>query len=202
MCVFVCLPASRQSWLRFLVCELRVAWHLLPCDCFLRVVRASKVCGTRGPLLLGTCYRALVVAGGVPLRRATSPCVVRRASSSPVALGALIGTLVTVVPCPTWSLAPGLPGQLRGARGGRPRARLLVPCAGSCRGRSAEVAPRRTRPGPGDRGIPALRALRLFGVCQPSHSRNRFPVPSVFRQGPRLVNRGCFVWTPTPPLFR
>ena len=50
-------------------------WHLLPCRGSSCVVRASRVCGTRWPLWLGTCPRAVVVAGGVPLWRASWPCV-------------------------------------------------------------------------------------------------------------------------------
>ena len=99
-----------------------VAWHLSSCRGSLRVVRALRVCGTRRPLLLGTCPCALVVAGGVPLWRASWPRVVRRASSSPVALGAPVGFPNAVVPFPTpGACAPGFIGWLRGARGGRPR---------------------------------------------------------------------------------
>ena len=68
-----------------------VAWHLFLCGVSLRVVRALRVRGTRRPLFPGTCPCALVVAGGVPLWRASWPRVVRRASSGPVALGAPVG---------------------------------------------------------------------------------------------------------------
>ena len=64
-----------------------VAWHLFSCRGWLRVVRALRGCGTRRPLLLGTCPFALVVAGGVPLWRASWPRVVGLASSGPVASG-------------------------------------------------------------------------------------------------------------------
>ena len=50
-------------------------WHLVPCRGSSCVVRASRVRGTRWPLWPGTCPRAVVVAGGVPLWRASSPCV-------------------------------------------------------------------------------------------------------------------------------
>ena len=50
-------------------------WHLVPCRGSSCVVRASRVRGTRCPLLLGTCPRAVVVAGGVPLWRASWPRV-------------------------------------------------------------------------------------------------------------------------------
>ena len=108
-----------------------VAWHLSSCRGSLRVVRALRVCGTRRPSLLGTCLCALVLAGGVPLWRASWPRVVRRASSGPVALGALVGFPYAVVPFPTaGACAPGFTGWLRGARGGRPRTGLIVPSAG------------------------------------------------------------------------
>ena len=48
-----------------------VAWHLFLCSGSLRVVRSLPICGTRRPLLPGTCPCALVVAGGVPLCRAS-----------------------------------------------------------------------------------------------------------------------------------
>ena len=51
------------------------------CRGSLRVVRALRVCGSRRPLLPGTCPCALVVASRVPLWRASWPRVVRRASS-------------------------------------------------------------------------------------------------------------------------
>ena len=48
-------------------------WHLLLCRGSSCVVRASRVPGTRWPLWLGTCRHTLVVAGGVPLWRASWP---------------------------------------------------------------------------------------------------------------------------------
>ena len=50
-------------------------WHLVPCRRSVCVVRASRVRVTRWLLWLGTCPRALVVAGGVPLWRASWPRV-------------------------------------------------------------------------------------------------------------------------------
>ena len=50
-------------------------WHLLLCRGSFCVVRASRVRGTRWPVWLGTCPRAVVVAGGLPLWRASSPRV-------------------------------------------------------------------------------------------------------------------------------
>ena len=77
-CVCVCVRAPlvpRHSWLGRAVCGSGVAWHLFLCRASLRVVRASQVCGTCWPLLLGTCPRALVVVGGVSLPRASRPHV-------------------------------------------------------------------------------------------------------------------------------
>ena len=45
-----------------------------------------------------------------------------------------------------------------------------------------------------------LRALQRVRVYGPGHSRIRFPVPSVFRWGPGLVQQRCFVCTPTNQL--
>ena len=165
-------------WLGFVVCGLAVAWHLFVCRGSLRVVRALRVCGTRRPSLLGTCPCALVVAGGVPLWRASWPRVVRRASSGPVALGAPVGFPDAVVPFPTpGACAPGFTGRLRGARGGRPRTGLFVPAAGPRRGRGAGLAPRRTRSGPRDGVVPGGSLRRrswaacaaVVGVCGPGH---------------------------------
>ena len=75
-CVCACVRAPlvpRLSWLGFVVCWFGVAGHLSLCRGSLRVVRAAQVCGTRWPLLLGTCPFALVVVGGVPLWRAWWP---------------------------------------------------------------------------------------------------------------------------------
>ena len=94
---------------------------------------------------------------GVP----RGPALVRRASSSPVALGAPVGFPVAVVPSPTpGAVASGFTGRLRGARGGRPRTGFIGPAACPCRGRGAGLAPRRTRTGPRDGVVPG-RSLRL-----------------------------------------
>ena len=77
-CVCVCVRASlvpRHSWLGFVVCGFGVAWHPFLCRGSLHVLRAARVCGTRWPLLLGSCPYAVVVAGGVPLWRASWPRV-------------------------------------------------------------------------------------------------------------------------------
>ena len=76
VCVCVRAPLFlRHSWLGFVVCGLGVAWHLFLCLGSLRVVRAVRVCGTRWPLVLGTCPCAVVVAGGVPHWRPLWPRV-------------------------------------------------------------------------------------------------------------------------------
>ena len=106
------------------------------------------------------------------------PALVRGASSGPVALGAPVGFPVAVVPFPTPGAgAPGFTGWLRGARGGRPRTRLIVPAAGPRRGRGAGLAPRRTRSGPCDGIVPSGSLRRrswaacaaVVGVCGPGH---------------------------------
>ena len=178
-CVCPCVRAPlvpRHSWLGFVVCGFGAAWHLFLCRGSLRVVRAARVCGTRWPLLLGICPCALVVAGSVPLWRASWPRVVRRASS--VALGALVGFADAVVPFPTpGAYAPGFTGWLRRARGGQPRTGLIVPARGLRRGRGAGLAPRRKRSGPRYGDVPGGSLRRrswaafaaVVGVCGPGH---------------------------------
>ena len=181
--VWVCararvLAAPRLSWLGFVVFGLAVAWLLFVCRGSLRVVRAHQVCGTRRRSLLGTCPCALVVAGGVPLWRASWPRVVRRASSGLVALGAPVGFFVAVVPFPNpGACALGFTGRLRGARGGRPGTGLFVPAAGRRRGGGAGLAPRCTRSGPRDGVVPGgslrrwswVACAAVVGVCGPGH---------------------------------
>ena len=76
---------------------------------------------------LSVCLRC---GGRVPLWRALWPCMVRRASSGPNALGAPVGFPVAVVPFPSpGAVAPGFTGRLHGAGGGRPRTGLIVPAA-------------------------------------------------------------------------
>ena len=154
----------------------------------------GAVCGRGGPAVLGTLSRAAVrrvlcalpgfaaTGGGcglapvlVPLLWPAAclsgvprgPALVRRSSSSPVALGAPVGFPVTVVPSPTpGAVAPGFTGWLRGARGGRPRTGLIVPAAGPCRGKGAGRAPRRTRSGPRDGVVPGGSLwLRSWAAC-------------------------------------
>ena len=111
---------------------------------------------------------------GVP----RGPALVRRASSGPVALGALVSFPDAVVLFPSpGGFAPRFTGRLRWARGGRPRTGLFVPAAGPRRGRGAGLAPRRTRLGPRD-GVGPGGSLRrrsraacaaVVGVCGPGH---------------------------------
>ena len=89
-----------------MVSGLGVAWQLHPCRDSLRVVRASRVCGTQWLLLLGICPCALIVAGGLPLQRASWPGVVRRASPALVALGARVSFPDAVVYFPTTGPCP------------------------------------------------------------------------------------------------
>ena len=155
-----------------------LAWHLFVCRGSLRVVRALWVCGTRRPSLLGNCPCAFIVAGGVPLWRASWPSVVRRASSGLVALNAPVGFPVAVVPFPSpGACAHGFTGRLRGARGGRPRTGLSMPAAGPRRVGGAGLALRRTSSGPRDGIVPGgslwhwscAACAAVVGVCGPGH---------------------------------
>ena len=162
-------------------------------------------CPSGQPLeLLGTCRRAVVrcllcalsgfaAPGG---RRCLAPVCVpwlwpaaclsgvprgpawRRSSSCPVALGAPDGSPDALVPFPTrGACAPGFTGWLRGARGGRPRPRLIVPAAGPRGGRGTGLAPRRIRSGTRDGVVPGGSLRRrswaacaaVVGVCGPGH---------------------------------
>ena len=136
-------------------------WHLVPCRGWSCVVRASRVCGTRWPLWLGTCPRAVVVAGGVPLWRALCP---RVGAPHLVWSGA---SRCSGRPSPTpWAVAPSFTGWLPGARGGPPRTGLIVPAAGPCRGKGAGLAPRPTRFGPRDGVVPGgSPRLRSWAEC-------------------------------------
>ena len=210
VCVCVCVRARlvpRRSRLRGAVFRLDVAWHLFLCRGSLRVVRAVRGCGTRWPLLLGTCPCALVLAGGVPLWRASWPRV-----------GA---------PRLTRSGRSRCSGQLARRRGAftypgvfRPRIywaaargtwrpaedRALCPCPWPLAGGLLRVVPVRGPAmglflaGPSGVGL-GLRAQRLLACVDPVTDASGFPIPSVFRWGTRPVHRGCFVWTPTLPLL-
>ena len=69
-------PASHWLWVRGVrAWGPSCPWHLLPCRGSSCVVRASRVRDTRWPMWLGTCPHAVVVAGGVPLWRASWPRV-------------------------------------------------------------------------------------------------------------------------------
>ena len=155
-----------------------VAWHLFSCRGSLRVERALRVCGTWRPLLLGTCPCALVVAGGVPLWRASWPRVVRRASSSPVALGAPVRFPDAVVPFPIPGVcAPALLGGFAGnTEAGREPGSLCLPLAPAEAGAlgSLRVVPVR---GPRDGVVPGGSLRRrswdacaaVVGVYGPGH---------------------------------
>ena len=186
-CVCACVRAPlvpRLSSLGSVVCGFGVAWHLFLCLGSLRVVRAARVCGTQWPLLLGTCPCALVVAGGLPPWGAWWPCLVRRASSGPVALGALVGFPDAVVPFPSpGACAPCFTGWLRGARGGRQEpGSLCLPLAPAEAGAlgSLRVVPVRgpamglSLAGPSGVGL-GLRALRWFACVGPVTDASNFP---------------------------
>ena len=139
---------------------------------------------------------------GVPC----SPALVRRATSSLVALGALVSSPVAVVPSPTpGAVARRFTGRLRGAQGGRLRTGLIVPAAGPCRGRGAGLAPRCTRLGPRDGVVPAG-SLRLPSCAACTAVVWRVWTLSLTRPvsctvplltGDSAMHRGCFVWTLT-----
>ena len=169
-----------------------VAWHLSSCRGSLRVVRALWVCSTRRASLLGTCPCAYVVAGSVPLRRASWPRVLRRTLSGQVALRAPVGFSDAVVPFPTpGACAPGFTWWLHGARGGRPRTGLILPAAGPRRGRGAGLAPPRTRSGPRDGVVPggSLRCrswaacAAVVGWVDPVTDASGSPYPPWFDEG-------------------
>ena len=178
------LVAPRHSWLGFVVFGFAVAWHLFVCRGSLRVVRALWVCGIRRPSLLGTCPCALVVAGSVPLWRASWPRVVRRAWSRPVALGAPVGFPVAVVLFPyPGACAPALLGGCAGhAEAGREPYSLCLPLAPAEAGAlgSLRVVPVRghalglSLAGPSGVGL-GLRALRWLACVDPVTDASGFP---------------------------
>ena len=201
VCAGVCAPPlPRHSWLgrAAWVCVLGlwfwlrpatpasgvwcVGW-LLPGTCSCAVVRSVLCALPRFAAPGGRCGLAPVLVPWLWPAACLSwvprgPALVRRASSSPVALGAPVGFPVAVVPFPgPGACAPGFTGWLRGARGGRPRTGLIVPAAGPRRGRGAGLAPRRTRSGPSDGVVPGGSLRRrswaacaaVFCVCGPGH---------------------------------
>ena len=134
---------------------LRCPWHLVPCRGSSCVVRASRVRGTRWPLPLGTCPRAVVVAGFVPLwcaswPRVGAPLLVRSGRSR---YSGRLSRCHGAFPHPG-GCRPRL--YWVAARGTwRPAGnRAHVPAAGPCRGEGAGRPPRRTRLGPRDGVVP------------------------------------------------
>ena len=135
----------------------------------------------------------------MPLWRASWPRLVRRALSGAVTFGAPVGFREALAPFPTpGAFAAGFTGQLHGASGGRPGTGLLVPAAGPCRGRGAELAPRHTLSGPCNGVVPGGSIQRLSWPACSAVVCVQFPVPFIFLLGTRPVHRGCFLWTPTP----
>ena len=91
-------------------------WHLLSCRGSSCVLRASRVRGTRWALWLGTCPRAVVVAGGVPHWRASWPRVgaPRLIRSGCSHCSGRLSHAVVPSPIPG-AVAPGFTRWLRGA---------------------------------------------------------------------------------------
>ena len=174
--VCVCLrapPVPRHSWLRFVVGGLAACAVV---RCVLCAPPGFAATGGRCCLASARVYWLWLAAclSGVPL----GPALVRRASSSPVALGAPVGFSDAVVPFPTpGACAPRITARLRGAGGGLPRTWLFVPAAGTRRGRSTGLAPRCTRLGPRDGVVPGGSPWLWFRpacaavicVCGPGH---------------------------------
>ena len=156
----------------------------------------------------------LVLCYGCGRQRASLACLLAPRWSAAPRLVRLLSVLRSAFPSP-WCLPPtrGLspPALLGGCAGhaqaGRQAGALCLPLAPAEAGTLGLLGVIAIRgpamglslAGPSGFG-PGLRALRWFGVCGPGHWRVQFPVPSVVRRGTRPVHRGCFVWTPTPPL--
>ena len=145
-------------------------WHLLQCCGSSCVVLASRFCGTRWPLWLGTCPRAVVVPAaclsGVP----RGPGLVRRASSVPVALRAVVGFPVAVVPP---ALLAGCAGHVEAGREPGSLCLPLAPAEARALGALRVIPVRGPAMGLSLAGFSGfglgLRALRWFGVCGPGH---------------------------------
>ena len=110
----------------------------------------ARFLGLQHPVavLFGRFFCAVVVAGGVPLWRASwprirAPCFVRSGCSRCAGrISCRRGAFPYRVLC-----TPGFTTRLRGARRDRPRARLMVPAASSFCGGGAGLAPCCTRSG-------------------------------------------------------
>ena len=171
-------------------------WLLLLCRGSSCVVRAFRVCGSRWPLWLGICTRAVVVAGGVPLWRASWP---RVGAPRHVRSGRSRCSGERFCRCGAFSHPGGCRPRLywAAARGTLRPANNWAHCA--CRwplprqgrwARSASYpfgAPRWGCP----RGVSPASVLGCV----------RFPVPSIFPRGTQPAHWSCFVWKPTPPFL-
>ena len=177
-------------------------WHLLPCRGLSCVVRASRVPGTRWPLLLGTCPCPVVPAGGVPLWRASwlRVGVLRLVQSNRTRCSGSFP--VDVVPSPIpGAVTPCFTGWLRWVSRGGPRMGLIVPAAGPCRGRGAGRAPRRTRSGPRDGVVPGG-SLRLLSWAACAAVVWRVCTPLLTRPDSRTVRLLTGDFGGAPGLFR
>ena len=145
---------------------------------------------------------AVVVAGGVPLWRASWPRVgaprLVRSGCSPCS----VGFPVAVVPSPTpGAVAPGFTGWLRGECGGWPRTGLFVPAAGPYQGKGAGRAPRCTRSGPRNGVVPG-RSLRLWSSAARAAVVWRVWTRSLTRPVSRTVRLSTGDSAGAPGLFR
>ena len=121
-------------------------------------VRCARCKGSRHPVAVVAWHLVLCRGGGrrpaclaclVALARCATPNSVRCLS-----LRQLVVPLQWLLPLPG-AFASRFTGRLRGTRGGQPRAGFMVPLARPHSGRSAGVAPRRTRSGARSRVPPA-----------------------------------------------
>ena len=162
------LPTRRRCGVRAL--GPGCPWLLVPYRGSSYVVRASRVPGTRWPLWFGTCPRAVVVAGGVPLWRASWPRVgaPRLVRSGRSRCSSRLSRRRGAFPRPNWVAARGKAGREPGSL-----CLLLAPAEARALG-ALRVVPVWGTPmglslaGPSGFGL-WLRALRWFGVCGPGH---------------------------------
>ena len=212
--VYVCLCACSActSPLPARACGVWVGCRLAPVPVQSFVAACARCPGLRHPVAVFAWHLSLCLDCGrrhASLACTVAPrwCAALRLLRSLLVLRSAFPRLWCLSP-PQGACTPRSTRLLRRAHGGQPRTGHFVSAHGCCRRSCGGLAPRCTRPGPRDRVVPGGSLGRrswsacaaVVCVCGPGQRRIRFPVPSVFRQGTRPVQRGCFVWTPTPPL--